>query len=109
MATTLTWSINWMKASTQEINGHSEVVLDAGWTLTGTDGEYTTSAYSSVTFPQPEAGGAYTPYAGLTQDQVLGWVWQNGVDKDAAEASVTAQLELLINPVVVTPPLPWAS
>ena len=109
MTTTTTWSIDWLQASTQEINGHAEVVLSAGWRLTGVDGEYSSAAYSTVSFPQPDEGGSYTPYADLTEEQVLGWVWENGVDKDAAEASVTGQVELLINPVVVTPPLPWAA
>ena len=107
--TTLTWSIDWLQASTQEINGHAEVVLSAGWRLTGVDGEYSASAYSTVSFPQPEEGGSYTPYADLTKTQVLGWVWENGVDKDATEASVTEQVANLVNPPVVTPPLPWAS
>jgi len=106
---TTTWSIDWMQASTQEINGHIEVVLSAGWRLTGVDGEFSAFAYGSVTFPQPEEGGSYTSYADLTEEQVLGWVWENGVDKDAAEASVTGQVEALVNPSVVTPPLPWAS
>jgi hypothetical protein len=107
--TTTTWSIDWMQASTQDINGHAEVVLSAGWRLTCIDGEYSSSAYSTVSFPQPEEGGSYTPYADLTEEQVLGWVWENGVDKDAAEASVTEQVANLVNPPVVTPPLPWAS
>ena len=107
--TTTTWSIDWLQASTQEINGHAEVVLSAGWRLIGVDGEYSSAAYSTVSFPQPEEGGAYTPYADLTEEQVLGWVWENGVDKDAAEASVTEQVANLVNPPVVTPPLPWAS
>jgi len=107
--TTTTWSIDWLQAATQEINGFTEVVLSAGWRCTGVDGEFSASAYGSVTFPQPEEGGSYTPYADLTEEQVLGWVWENGVDKDAAEASVTGQVDALVNPSVVTPPLPWAS
>lgn len=107
--TTTTWSIDWLQASTQEINGHVEVVLSAGWRLTGVDGEYSASSYGSVSFPQPEEGGAYTPYADLTEEQVLGWVWENGIDKDAAEASVTGQVEALVNPPTITPPLPWAN
>jgi len=51
--------------------------------------------------------GAFTPYADLTQAQVLGWVWANGVDKDATEASVQAQIDSQINPTVIQPPLPW--
>jgi len=109
MSTTLTWSIDWLKASTQDINGHAEVVLSAGWRLTGLDGEHTSSIYSTVSFPQPEEGGSYTPYADLTEEQVLGWAWDNGVDKDTVEASVTEQVANLANPPVVQPPLPWAS
>jgi hypothetical protein len=98
-----------MQASTQEINGFTEVVLSAGWRCTGVGGEFSSSAYGSVSFPQPEEGGAFTPYADLTLEQVLGWVWDNGVDKDATEISVTAQVENLVNPPTITPPLPWGN
>jgi len=106
---TTTWSIDWVQASTQEINGFTEVVLSAGWRCTGVDGEFSSSAYGSVSFPQPEEGGVFTPYADLTLEQVLGWVWDNGVDKDATEISVTAQVENLVNPPTITPPLPWGN
>jgi hypothetical protein len=43
----------------------------------------------------------------LTQEQVLGWVWANGVDKETVEAAVQSQLDSLVNPTVVSPPLPW--
>jgi hypothetical protein len=107
--TTTTWSIDWMQASTQEINGFTEVVLSAGWRCTGADGEISSSVYSSVSFPQPEEGGAFTPYADLTEEQVLGWVWENGVDKDAAESAVTEQVANLVNPSTIKPPLPWGN
>ncbi|CAB4129499.1 hypothetical protein UFOVP118_75 [uncultured Caudovirales phage] len=107
MATTITWSIDWMQASTQEINGHSEVVLTAGWRCTGADGTVNTSVYGSVSFPEPAMGGTFTPYADLTLDEVLTWVWENGVDKDATEESVSAQVATLANPPTITPPLPW--
>jgi hypothetical protein len=54
-------------------------------------------------------GTSFTPYANLTQDQVLGWIWASGVDKDATEAAVEQQIQNQINPPIVTPPLPWAS
>jgi hypothetical protein len=53
--------------------------------------------------------GTFTPYDQLTQQQVLGWCWANGVDKDATEASVQDQLNTQINPTVIQPPLPWAT
>ena len=110
MTTTTTWSIQWMQTSTQEINGFPEVVLTVGWNLEGSDGTYTSNIYSTVSLNPPQEGDPdYTPYADLTEEQVLGWVWENGVDKDAAEATVTEQVANLVNPPVVTPPLPWAS
>jgi hypothetical protein len=105
----ITWSIDWMQTSNEKINGFTDVVLSAGWRCTGIDGEVSSSENGSVAFPQPREGGAYTPYAELTIDQVLGWVWDNGVDKDAIEAFVPAQVESPINQSTSTPLLPWAN
>jgi hypothetical protein len=46
------------------------------------------------------------PYASLTKETVLGWIWANGVDKAAVEASLEAQIELQKNPVTATG-VPW--
>jgi hypothetical protein len=114
MSATINWQIQWMKASTQTINGFSEVVLECGWICTGTQANtatppvtFTESVYSTCSFPEPAAGGSFTPYNQLTQDQVLGWCWANGVDKTATEAAVQSMLNNAINPPVVQPPLPW--
>jgi hypothetical protein len=54
------------------------------------------------------AGGSdFTPYADLTQDQVLGWIWTAGVDKVNVELDLASQIELQVNPPVVVLPLPW--
>jgi len=107
--TTITWVIEWMTASTTEINGHSEVVLTAGWRCNGTDGTYNGTVYGSTSFPQPDAGGSFTLYAQLTQNQVLGWVWANGVDKAVIEENINNQIQTQINPPVIQPPLPWSN
>jgi hypothetical protein len=72
------------------------------------DGVYSGQVYSTTSFAVVQ-GEAFTPYADLTQDQVLGWVWANGVDKDATEAAVQQQIDNQINPPIVAPPLPWAA
>ena len=77
-------------------------VTTAHWTVTATDGDFSASAYGSVGF----SGELTTPYADLTEEQVLGWVWASGVDKDATEASLAAQIELQKNPVTATG-VPW--
>jgi hypothetical protein len=105
MATTTTWTITAMDCSTTETN--PDTVITAHWTCSGTDGTYSASVYSTCSFSPPE--GTFTPYADLTQEQVLGWCWANGVDQTATEAAVEQQLANQINPPVVTPALPWAA
>ena len=107
--TTLNWTIEYMSASTQPIAGQSEVVLTAGWRCTGTDGTYIASNYGSCSFPEPTTSGQFTPYAQLTQEQVLGWCYSNGVNQTEVEASVTQAVAILANPPVVNPPLPWVT
>jgi hypothetical protein len=102
---TFTWTVTAMNCYPQE-GGHTDVVFTVHWTCSGTQYEYLGSVYSTCGVPLPE--GSFTPYADLTQEQVLGWIWANGVDKNVTEAAVQQQIDNQINPPVVTPPLPWA-
>ena len=114
--TTLNWTIEYMSVSTQPIAGQAEVVLTAGWRCTGTEANtatppvtFTNSIYGTCTFPQPAEGGSFTPYAQLTQSQVVGWCWENGVNQAATETAINNNLALQINPLVTQPPLPWSN
>ena len=91
----------------------TDVVITADWRCNGTEttgsGDteqtYSGTCYGSCSFAPPS--GSFTPYEDLTQEQVLGWCYENGVDKTAIEANVSLQIENQINPPVVTLPLPW--
>ena len=83
----------------------TDVVITADWRCNGTQDQYNGTCYGSCSFAPPS--GDFTPYPDLTQEQVLGWCYENGVDKTAIEANVTQQIENQINPPVVTLPLPW--
>jgi len=107
MATMIDWTISQLDCKPQE-DGETDVVVTAHYQCTGVDGDYTAQVYGTAGFTYTP-GDPFTPYADLTQDQVLNWVWGSGVDKDATEASVAAQIEAQINPPIITPPLPWAS
>ena len=85
----------------------TDVVITADWRCNGTDETYSGTCYGSCSFAPPS--GSFTPYEDLTQDQVLQWCYENGVDKTAIEANVTLQIENQIDPPVVTLPLPWAA
>jgi hypothetical protein len=104
--TTITWVIEWMQ-TTPTTDTPPETVLTAGWRCNGVDGTYNSTVYGTCSFPPPE--GDFTPYADLTEQQVLGWCWENGVDKAATEAAVQTQIDNQINPPTIQPPLPWAA
>ena len=108
MTITNTWAVIQMDAY-PEYEGEADVVFTVHWTLTGTDGSYAGSVYGSVGVTVDE-GATFTPYADLTQAQVIGWV-QDALGAEAVtgyEANVAQQIADQIDPPVVTPPLPWA-
>jgi hypothetical protein len=105
--TTFNWTISRLDCIPQTAEG-ADYVVTAHWQCTGTQDTYTGSVYSTCSFPVTDSG-SFTPYQNLTLNQVLGWIWANGVDKDATEAAVQSQIDNQINPPIVNPPLPWAA
>ena len=95
---TIVWTIT--QTNYETANGF---ITTAHWTATATDGDYSASVYSTCSWSE---GTATIPYASLTQETVLGWIWANGVDKDAVEASLLAQIAEQKAPVKATG-VPW--
>ena len=95
---TIVWNISQLDRQTSD-----GFVTTAHWQANATDGDYSASVYSTCSWSD---GTATIPYADLTQETVLGWIWANGVDKDAVEASLDAQIELQKNPVTAVG-VPW--
>jgi len=83
----------------------TDVVITADWRCNGTQESFSGTCYGSCSFAPPT--GSFTPYPDLTQDQILGWCFANGVDQAAIEANVSLQIANQINPPVVVLPLPW--
>ena len=116
MSATITWVIEWMNCLPTD-GSRTNVVVTAGWRCNGVqiDGSddtaktYNTTVYGSASFAEPAEGGDFTPYASLTKDQVLAWVWANGVDQAAIEAGIQANLDAQITPAVIQPALPWSA
>ncbi len=101
---TIFWIIERLLVKPTE-GSHTDVVITADWRCNGTDGTYSGTCYGSASFAPPT--GSFTPYPDLTEQQVLGWCYANGVDQNAIEANVTKQIENQINPPIIAPPLPW--
>jgi len=94
----ITWNISQLDRQTSD-----GFVTTAHWQANATDGDYSASVISTCSWSD---GTATIPYADLTKETVLGWIWANGVDKDATEAALAAQIELQKNPVKATG-VPW--
>ena len=101
---TLSWIIERLLVKPTE-GDKTDVVITADWRCNGSQDQYSGTCYGSASFAPPT--GSFTPYEDLTEQQVLGWCFSNGVDQKAIEANVTAQIENQINPPIIAPPLPW--
>lgn len=102
---TITWVVEEMKCSFFE-DGYTNVVKTVYWRCNGEDAGFNGTIYSSCSLPNPKSN--FIAYASLTENTVLDWCWSNGVDKDATETAVQAQIATAKNPPIVQPPLPWA-
>jgi hypothetical protein len=99
-----TWNISQLEVKPSD-GEHNDVVVTAHWDAVATEDGFNARVYGTASFPAPAE--EFTPFPDLTLEQVLGWVWDNGVDKDATEASLAAQIESQKNPPIIRPPLPW--
>jgi hypothetical protein len=97
---TTTWTITQCDRLTAD-----NFITTAHWTATAVDGEFTASIYSTCSWAD---GTPSVPYADVTMQEVLDWCWASGVDKDATEAALAAQIEAQKNPVTATG-TPWAT
>jgi hypothetical protein len=100
----MTIAYNWTVSETnyETANGF---ITTAHWTASAVDGDYTASIYSTCSWAD---GSPTIPYADVTEAEVLQWVWDSGVSKDATEAALAQNIELQKNPVTATG-TPWSA
>lgn len=95
---TTTWNISQLDRQTSD-----GLVTTAHWQATAVDGDYTASVYSTCSF---EPATPSIPYNSVTEQEVLNWIWANGIDKEATEAALLAQIEDQKTPKTAKG-LPW--
>jgi hypothetical protein len=108
MSVSNVWVVEQMNCYPQA-EGQTDVVFTVHWRVNAIDGTYNATSYGTVGVTY-EAGTSYTPYADLTQAQVVGWVQDAmGLEQVAEiEAALATNIANQVNPPVVTPPLPWS-
>jgi len=95
---TYTWKIEQCTHNTAD-----GFITNAAWRCNAQDGEYSATVYGSCGFQGDEPN---VPYPSVTEQDVLDWCFDNGVDQEAIEASCAQQIELQKNPVQQSG-LPW--
>jgi len=105
--TTFTTTVQTMYTLPQ-VDGQTDVVVNVNYLVTGVDGTYTADIGFSQQFTIQQ-GEAFTPYAQLTEAQVVGWADPQTVSN--MQACVQGQIDSMINPPVSpsSQPLPWSA
>jgi hypothetical protein len=106
---TYSWDITALN-SYPEYMGNQDVVFTIFATYTGTDGTYS----SSINISQALIIGnssTFTPYADLTEEQVLGWLLAALTPQQISQmqSKITAQIIADNQPPFVQLPLPWSN
>ena len=81
-------------------------VTTVHWTATQTDGDYTASTYSTISFP--EDGAPTIPYSDLTEAEVVQWVKESLGEEGVAaiDLALANNIALQKAPLVATG-TPW--
>ena len=103
-----TWTIATLERDLQPADMDGAVVV-AHWRANASEsvGEetFSASAYGTVGFtPDPTTPG-YVPYGDLTEEMVLGWVWETVV-QEATEAALATDIEAQQHPTTADG-VPW--
>jgi hypothetical protein len=94
------WSIPTLERKTAD-----GFVYTAHWRCTATEGDFSASSYGTAGFSQDPEAESFVPYEDLTEEMVLGWLF-NSIDKDATEAALAAKIEADKHPTSATG-VPW--
>jgi hypothetical protein len=110
--TTWTWNVYGMD-TIPDVPNQPNYVVNIFWTLVGTDGVQTASAFGQSQLAIEQSQPDFIPYANITEAIAIGWVQEalGATGIASYEANVQNQINNLENPLVVpTPqPLPWAT
>ncbi len=96
----ITWTIYQLDRRTSD-----NFVTQAHWQCTAVDGDFSASIYATCGWSE---GQPTVPYAQLTEQQVLAWCWDNGVDKAATEQALADQIAAQKAPATATG-TPWSN
>lgn len=95
-----TWTISTLE---RELSDNGVVV--AHWRATAVDGDFSASNYGTCGFTPDPSSADWVDYDSISEELALSWCWAE-LDKDAIEASLSANIDLQKNPTQASG-VPW--
>jgi hypothetical protein len=87
------------------VGDRDNVVVMARWVCQATQDGKSGAALGATALGAP--GNLFVAYNDLTEEAVLAFCWDNGLDRNAVEAKAKADLDNVLAASVVSPELPW--
>jgi hypothetical protein len=84
---------------------HTETIFDAETETSSDKDLFTADTYGALAVDSPHEA-SFIPYNELTKPMIENWLIA-GLDCEAIEANLDAQIENFLNPPIVAYPLPW--
>lgn len=104
MALETKWVIAQLDTAPSE-DGLTDVVKTVHYRYQGQDEQYFAEVYGTMACATP-SDTDFTAYEDLTYDQVCAWLIA-GLDVEALDTNLAAQIEYQKNPPIINLPLPW--
>lgn len=101
-----TWLISQLD-SIPSIDGMDKVISTIHYRAQKQHELFTADTYGALAVGTPHEA-SFTPYDEVTKEMVEGWL-DSGLDTEAIEANLDAQIQNFLNPPIVAYPLPWDS
>lgn len=84
---------------------HSETIFNPETETSSEQDIFTGDSYGALAVDAPHEA-SFTPYDEVTKEMVESWL-KNGLDTEAIEANLDAQIENFLNPPIKNYGLPW--
>ncbi len=98
------WQINALDCMPKE-GQLIDVVSIVHWTRFAEQGNIVVSVYGTISCATPSETD-FTAYPDLTFEQICTWL-EAGLSVAELDANLDSQIENIINPAIITLPLPW--
>ena len=88
----------------KELDDRQNFIVEVDWEYTAAEGNAICARYGTESFNQP--GSSFIPFNELTENIVKSWI-TSSVDIAKLEASLSEQINDILNPKVSVVPFPW--